>query len=137
MLQEVLKTDPTRRNAQVQLQQAFARKGRYEEAFAMMQRLAAGDRALAEALSLAYAEGGFRRAARVRADRAAQQNPDACGVAGFYARAEERALTMDWLEKAYEQRCTAMVHLRVDPQWDAVRGEPRFEVLLRRMKLQN
>lgn len=135
VLQEVMKTDPSRRNAQVQLQQVFARKGRYEEAFAMMQRLAAGDRTLAEALSRAYAEGGFRRAARVRADRAAQQLPDACGVAGFYARAEERALTMDWLEKAYEQRCTAMVHLRVDPLWDTVRDEPRFQALLRRMKL--
>ena len=73
----------------------------------------------------------------MRADWAAQQLPDACGVAGFYARAEEKALTLDWLEKGYGQACTSMVHLRVDPQWDSLRGEPRFEELLRRMKLQH
>jgi hypothetical protein len=73
----------------------------------------------------------------VRADWTAQQLPDACGLAGFYARAEEKALTLEWLDKGYEQRCTGMVHLRVDPQWEFLRGEPRYEELLRRMKLQD
>ena len=109
----------------------------HEAAFAMMQRLADGNRTLAEALDRAYAEGGFRRAARVRADWAAQRLPDACGVAGFYARAEEKKLTLDWLEKGYQQGCTSMVHLRVDPLWSHLRGEPRYQELLRRLKFQN
>jgi hypothetical protein len=40
---------------------------------------------------------------------------------------------LDWLEKGYQQACTSMVHLRVDPLW----GEPRYVELLREMKLQN
>ena len=38
----------------------------------MMQRLAANNRGLLEALNRAYTEGGYQKAARVRADVAAQ-----------------------------------------------------------------
>jgi len=131
VMQDVLKRDPARRNAQVQLGIAFARKGRHEEAFALMKR---NNPNLADVLTRAFAEGGYQRAARVRADMAAEQSRDAFGVAGFYARAGERALTLDWLEKGYEQRGPGIVHLRVDPTWDALRDEPRFQALVQRMK---
>ena len=131
VMQDVLKRDPARRNAQVQLGIAFARKGRHEESFALMKR---NNPNLADVLTRAYAEGGYQRAARVRADVAAAQSRDAFGVAGFYARAGERALTLDWLEKGYEQRGPGIVHLRVDPTWDALRDEPRFQALMQRLK---
>jgi hypothetical protein len=67
----------------------------------------------------------------------AQQSQDAFRVAAFYARAGEKALALDWLEKGFEQRGPAIVHLRVDPTWDFLRGEPSFEALLRRMKFPN
>lgn len=40
---------------------------------------------------------------------------------------------MKWLEKAYEQRETPLVHLNVAWDWDSVRHDPRFQDLLRRM----
>ena len=65
---------------------------------------------------------------------AAEQSRDAFGVAGFYARAGERALQL-WIgSKGYEQRGPGIVHLRVDPTWDALRDEPRFQALVQRMK---
>lgn len=139
VLQQVLRTDPSRRGAAVQLVHALARKGMDKEAFAMMQQVNANNRALAEALAQAYAEGGFRKALRVRADLMAQQaqrgDVSPAGVAGFYARAGEKALALDWLEKGYEERETAMVGLGSGRGWDSLRGDPRFEALLRRMKL--
>jgi serine/threonine protein kinase/tetratricopeptide (TPR) repeat protein len=137
VLRDVLKTDPGRRSAQVQLQHALARKGMYEEAFAMMQRLSANNPRLLEALNRAYAEGGYQKASRVRADEAARQSQDAFGVAAFYARAQEKALALDWLEKGFEQRGPGIVNLRVDPSWDFLAGDPRFEAMLARMKFPN
>ena len=106
----------------------------YEEAFALMLRNTPN---LAGVLNRAYAEGGYQRVLRVRADMVAQQSQDAFGIAGFYARAGERTLALDWLEKGYEQHGPGIVHLRVDPTWDVLRGEPRFEAVVRRMNFLN
>jgi len=39
-----------------------------------------------------------------------------------------------WLEKAYEERARQMVMLKVEPQFDPVRSDARFQSLLQRMK---
>jgi hypothetical protein len=39
------------------------------------------------------------------------------------------------LEEAFEQRSGALPFLGVEPGWDPVRGEPRFEAMLRRLAL--
>ncbi|OGD18118.1 MAG: hypothetical protein A2W03_14700 [Candidatus Aminicenantes bacterium RBG_16_63_16] len=40
------------------------------------------------------------------------------------------------LEKAYEERDSRMVHLKVDPRFDSLRSDPRFGDLLRRVGLE-
>jgi eukaryotic-like serine/threonine-protein kinase len=40
-----------------------------------------------------------------------------------------------WLEKAYEERSTWMLPLRVEPMYDSIRGDRRFADLLRRVGL--
>lgn len=42
---------------------------------------------------------------------------------------------LDWLEKAVEERDGLIIHLHVDPVWDALRSSPRYESLLRKMNL--
>lgn len=39
-----------------------------------------------------------------------------------------------WLEKAYQRREANLAYLQVDPSFDALRPDPRFQDLLRRMK---
>jgi serine/threonine-protein kinase len=45
----------------------------------------------------------------------------------------EREETFRWLEKAYHDHDTNLMFLRVDPAWDAVREDPRFIDLVRRV----
>ncbi len=56
-------------------------------------------------------------------------------VAAVYAGSGEKDLTLDWLEKAYEERGTWMIFLNVHPYFDFLRTEPRFQNLLTRMGL--
>jgi len=44
---------------------------------------------------------------------------------------------MDWLEKAYADRSNGLVFLKVDPQLDSLRSNPRFKDLLYKMRLPN
>jgi TolB-like protein/Tfp pilus assembly protein PilF len=42
---------------------------------------------------------------------------------------------LGWLEKAYETRDVRLTFLAVEPKWDPMRGEPRFQALLKRLAL--
>jgi serine/threonine protein kinase/Tfp pilus assembly protein PilF len=42
---------------------------------------------------------------------------------------------LDWLEKGYEERFIRLAYLRREPVWDPVRGDPRFQDLVRRIGL--
>lgn len=48
---------------------------------------------------------------------------------------EDRAL--EWLERGFDERAVKMVLIGVDPQFDRLRDNPRFQDLLRRLRLPN
>jgi tetratricopeptide (TPR) repeat protein len=141
VLQQVLKADPGMRQAQINLLHALAAKRMFKEALAAMAQNNANNPSIVETQQRAYQEGGFPRVARLRPDALVRQSQTRYvspgGIAAAYARAGEVALALDYLEKAYEERETMMVSLGRGRAWDAVRGEPRFEAMLRRMKLSN
>ena len=39
----------------------------------------------------------------------------------------------EWLEKAYKERAEGILYLKVEPKFDPLRDDPRFEDLLRRL----
>ena len=51
-----------------------------------------------------------------------------------YAGLGNRDAAFQWLEKAYEARDLGMVFLPVDPKWDSIRSDKRFQDLLRRCR---
>jgi len=53
----------------------------------------------------------------------------------LYARLDDKAQAFDWLEKAYDERSSALVYLKVEPAFDNLRPDPRFADLLQRMHL--
>jgi len=49
----------------------------------------------------------------------------------------DKDLAITWLEKAFAQRSSELVALKVSPEYDSLRGEPRFADLLRRVGLEH
>lgn len=56
-------------------------------------------------------------------------------VAAVYAGSGDKELTLDWLEKAHDERAAWMIFLNVHPYFDFLRGESRFQNLLRKIGL--
>lgn len=57
------------------------------------------------------------------------------GLVVHYAEAGDLGTAFKHLEGALDVRDPALVHLAVAPQWDSLRGDPRFNECLARMKL--
>jgi TolB-like protein/DNA-binding winged helix-turn-helix (wHTH) protein/tetratricopeptide (TPR) repeat protein len=53
-------------------------------------------------------------------------------VASAYARLGDHDRALEWLEKLFTQRGAAIRGLKVQPQWNPLRADPRFQSLLRR-----
>ena len=56
-------------------------------------------------------------------------------IAEVYAWRGETERALDWLERAYAQRDGGLVDVKVDPRVASVRGQPRYDALLRAMDL--
>lgn len=57
------------------------------------------------------------------------------GAAILYAQLGEKTKALDYLEEAYEQRSLAMTEIAIEPAFDPLRAELRFQNLLRRVGL--
>jgi hypothetical protein len=56
-------------------------------------------------------------------------------IAKVYAALGESDQAFQWLEKAYEGH-RLLLWLKVDPEYDPLRSDPRFSALLRKMGLE-
>lgn len=68
-------------------------------------------------------------------DLAHQGRDTAFSFALVYYGLGDRDRTYEWLDKAYVERDFRMVRLGVDPLWNDIRAEPRFQALLERIGL--
>ena len=55
-------------------------------------------------------------------------------VARVYAGLGDRESALQWLDKGYEARDVQMVFLTIDPKWNDLRSNPRFQRLLERCR---
>jgi len=60
--------------------------------------------------------------------------PASC-LAAYYTHVRGTALALDYLEKAFAERSNWLAYLAVDPIFDGLRAEPRFQELVRRIGL--
>jgi tetratricopeptide (TPR) repeat protein len=58
------------------------------------------------------------------------------GLAQIYAALNDKEQTFKWLQIAYDDRAVWMSYLAVDPVYDSLRSDQRFQNLLRRVRLQ-
>ncbi len=112
--------------------------GRYDEAVAWLRRLYAGDQGAQDALTQGLAEGGHRAALRRLAMYLGPRQPSPLTgwfmVGIYYSLAGEKDSAIASLERAYEVHDLNMQWLG-HPDFDALRDDPRFRDLCRRMNL--
>ncbi|MBZ5722122.1 MAG: protein kinase [Acidobacteriia bacterium] len=140
-LRKALRTEPNLPAAHLRLWGALYGKGMYEEAAAEAKAFfeVLGDKEVAQALQRGYLDTGYsgtmRRAAEALTARSHSTYVQPTQIARLYAHAGDKDHALEWLEKAYEERLPAMIHLGVDPDWSFLRSEPRFQDLMHRLNL--
>jgi DNA-binding SARP family transcriptional activator/Flp pilus assembly protein TadD len=121
---------------------AYEQKAMYEEAVEEFLKAVALSGGSAHALVLlghTYAVSGRRREALKVLDElselAQRRYFSPYRVAAIHLGLGETDRAFEWLERAYEERDSWLVWLKVDPVLDGLRSDPRFTNLLRRVGL--
>ena len=94
---------------------------------------------IAEEASQAYAKSGYQAARRrileLNLQLAKKRYVDPGGIAMDYAALGEKDQAFVWLEKAYAEKSDAISYIKVDPDADSLRSDPRYAALLKKMGL--
>jgi hypothetical protein len=56
-------------------------------------------------------------------------------LASVYARLGDRPKALDYLERALKERQADLIFINVDPYFDSLRGEPRFQAVAKAVGL--
>ena len=124
------------------LGQAYEQIGRYEEAIAEFKKaipLLKGNPEATAALGHAYAVSGQKGEAQKVLEELREYSkrqyvsPD--NQALIYAGLGEKNDAFEQLQKAYEERAGQLIFLNVDPRFDNLRADARFQDLKRRVGL--
>jgi serine/threonine protein kinase len=137
--QKVFELDPDHPSGNLWAADAFIAQNRYREAIAAYERAGAFNCAVA-GRALAYSMLGKKEVSRKLLDdlkNTIQQGAPgaAAWIARSFAQLGEIDLAFEYLEKAYRDRDTQIVWLKVDPFCEPLRSDRRFNTLLRRMNL--
>jgi TolB-like protein/DNA-binding winged helix-turn-helix (wHTH) protein/Flp pilus assembly protein TadD len=141
-IRKTLELDPNFRVARRFLGQVYEQNGMYEAAIAELRqaaKLSENNPIDLGALGHVYAVSGHRREALQILEELRQHSAKRY-VSGYefaliYAGLGKLEKAFQWLDKAFQEHSTWMLHLRVDPRLDPLRSDPRFQDLLRRVGL--
>jgi len=124
------------------LGQVYEQNGMFDEAIREFRRaadLSNNNPIDLGALGHAYAVSGQRKHALQILDQLRQLSVrryvSSYESALVYAGLGERERSLGWLDRAFEEHSAWMLHLKVDPRLDPLRGEARFQALMRRVGL--
>ena len=91
-------------------------------------------------LGYAYASSGDRpKAEQILGELeelAKHQYVNSSAFAAIYLGLGEKEKALDWLDKCYESQESACWLLKVDPIYDTIRNEPRFQAILKKVGLE-
>jgi tetratricopeptide (TPR) repeat protein len=135
-----LQLDPNFYWAYLFIGQAYVQMGRYREAIAAIDKaikLSGGDIRAVATLGHAYAVLGRKAETYNVLEELKRQSKlryvSPYFIAVIYAGLEEKDRAFEWLETTYAERHPYLALLKVEPVFDPLRSDPRFQSLLRRM----
>jgi DNA-binding winged helix-turn-helix (wHTH) protein/tetratricopeptide (TPR) repeat protein len=117
----------------------YEQQGRFDEARAQFETASALSQEMPFALaSLAHvlAQSDRRAAAAILETLirlSERRYISAHSIATIHAGLGKHAEALDWLEKACEERSNWVTYLHVDPRFDNLRSDPRFQAIVRRV----
>lgn len=139
----VLELDPNYEHARGALIPIYLQMGRYDEATDVVNRWAAGQEdgpwlwawQVAVYSRSGHAEDAFRALAKL--EQVAGSRPDRTpSLLLAYSRTGQKEKAIELLQKAYSEHSNAVLQIKVDAMYDPLRGDPRFQELLRRVGLE-
>jgi serine/threonine protein kinase/Tfp pilus assembly protein PilF len=143
-LKKLIEMDPNYVRTHIYLAQVYEEKGMFEEAIAEMEKgivangqnpdeVAKAMGTLKAALRASGARGYWQR--RFDLLREHEQSLNPLEMASLFARLGQTDQAFIWLQKAYDERRVNLIWLKVSPEWDNLRSDPRFPELVRRVGL--
>jgi len=128
------------------LEQVYYAKGSYEDAVAAAEKqaalqgekpevIAAVKKDLLDAYRTDGSKGYWTKILKLVKDDAAKgRKAGPTTYASIYARLNQRDEAFEWLNKAIDAGDTNLFGLKVSPEWDNIRDDPRFQDVVRRAK---
>ena len=143
-LRNTLEMDPSYELPHLVLGMSYAKKGDFGLAIPELRKaveLSHGTPLMTSALANAYARSGNKaEAERLLADLSAESKRQYVSPYYFavvYVGLGKPEEAIDWLEKAYADRSNGLVFLKVEPELDDLRSNPRFVALQRKLDFPN
>src|ERR1700730_1456403 len=145
-LQHTIDLDPTFLLAHFTLASALTEIGKYEQAIEEMQRGALLSGTSPEEASVVTAEwltafrtggpnGYWQKNLQVTLRAQEHGGTGTLELASAYARVGDKEKSLEWLQKAYEERNGNITLVNSFPDYKRLRGDPRFSALLKRIGL--
>ncbi len=141
---QTLEIDPNYAGAHINLSQTYLDMQKYDSWLEEWKKAATlandqEDLAMAEDVARVYAKSGFRAALlrdiELRKKQAQKGYSDVGAIAYDYALLGDKDQTFYWLDKAYAENSGSLGFVKTAKQMDAMRSDPRYGDLLKRMKL--
>src|SRR5271154_1034176 len=141
---KVIEIDPNYANAHMHLSEAYLQTGKYDLWLEEWQKAATlnnsqEDLAMVKAMKAEYAKSGLRgallRSAEYQEEESKRQYVDPTFIAMTYAMLGDKDKAFAQLDKAEAQKSVFLTYVKVLPDLDSLRSDPRYSALLRRMGL--
>ena len=130
---KTLELDPDFAVARFWLESSLRHKGLLSEAVALRQSMVDPDQA--EVISRTFQRDGFQALLR-NSGETFKKSGSRVAAARYYAQSGDKEEAIALLETCSQRRCSDLVSLNVEPDFDGLRTDPRFRELIRQIGLQ-
>jgi len=140
-MKKTLDMDPDFVPAQHGILDAYAQSGMYREALAEQQKILvlSGNPDLAAAIGNDYRKSGYNGVLQFMLGGFQEESKRSyvppSEIAHIYARLGDGNQSVAWLEQAYDERDSKLTYLKVEPAFEGISSDPRFQELLRRLAI--
>jgi adenylate cyclase len=139
---KTLRMDPNFLQTRLWFGRPYLQKGMYSEAIEELKQavaLSSGSTMSLAVLGHAYASAGQKDKAleilNELMERSKETYLPSYWIALVYIGLGDKDRAFEWLERAYEDRSSWLVWMKVEPRFDSLRSDPRFDAFLERMGL--